>query len=348
MSQTSNPIPAPSHFDAFNALLLQAAGDGRGQALFGDSFDRAYRIAPAFMIGEEFPSVYLEHPLSGDPYLDVTVLYGKLERGLRINSPLAAGTDALLDWYAQLDVEDDRVCFGFELDTKNPTLPLAAVHFQPRSRTDLVESFCNAIGEPSIAKLYLEQSSRMPEEWGLDFFGFFRGRPDAPLRMCGYIDAAEVKRCAADVGHLTRRLDQIQFSAYDDSMISKLSQLMEATPDAIDFQIDVLPDGSLAQTFAIDIQFKIEQPGAVRASFDGGVACRVLSLLEEWGVADNRWKLDAQAAFARAIPVQLPNGNTGDFALTLLPQWVKARWHDGVLQPAKLYLNAHAGITKLI
>ena len=42
---------------------------------------------------------------------------------------------------------------------------------------------------------------------------------------------------------------------------------------------------------------------------------------------------------------QLPNsgdGSTGRYAFTLMPQWVKARWTAGVLQPSKLYHFANA------
>ena len=42
--------------------------------------------------------------------------------------------------------------------------------------------------------------------------------------------------------------------------------------------------------------------------------------------------------------VELDGGDTCRYAFTLMPQWTKARWIDGVLQPAKLYLIAKAGM----
>ena len=73
--------------DAFQVLLLQAAEGGRGKVLFGESLQRAREAALPFMLGEEFPSVYLEHPLIGDPSLDVTVLFGGIKPGTRVDSP---------------------------------------------------------------------------------------------------------------------------------------------------------------------------------------------------------------------------------------------------------------------
>lgn len=72
-----------------------------------------------------------------------------------------------------------------------------------------------------------------------------------------------------------------------------------------------------------------------------------MELLEGWGAADGRWKQVIESAFARSLPVELDGGEAGRFAFTLMPQWAKARWTDGVLQPAKLYHLAHAGVLDL-
>ena len=334
----------PPHPDAYQVLLLQAADEGRGPALFGDSYARAREAVLPFIVGKEFPSVYLEYPLMGNPFLDVTVLYGKLEPKTRIASDMTVGMDALLDWFAEACGTYDDICCGFEVDTKDPRLPKAAVHFQPRSHVELVEPFCEAVGEPKRARLYLDLAARMPEEWSLSFFGMFRGRPGSPLRVCGYLSSDEIAACAADSHHLAGRFDAIGFSAYDDAMLAQVSALMAVAPELADFQFDIYPDGKLGDVFAIDVQFGIEQPEAVQSSFADGAGARVMDLLEELGAADSRWKLGAQAAFARALPVELDDGETGRYAFTLMPQWVKARWANRELQPAKLYLLAHAGL----
>ena len=333
---------APSHGDSYQVLVLQAADEGRGPILFGESLARARAAVLPFLIGSEFPSVYLEHPLSGEPFLDVTMLYSDLKSGTRVESPAAGEHGAMLDWFATVCGEHPDVCCGFELDTHKEELPTAAVHFQPRANIDLVRPFCEAVGEPERAELYLDRAARMPEGWPLSFFGMFRGRPEAPLRVCGYLEKDEKKRCAEDRGHLAHAFDEIGFAAYDDAMLVQIATLMAAAPDAVDFQLDVYPDGSLSSTFAIDAQFGIEQPEAVRETFSSGSAARVMGLLESWGAADDRWRLGAEAAFARALPVERDDGEIGRFAFTLMPQWVKARWIDGALQPSKLYHYANA------
>ena len=334
-------MKVPSYPDSFEVLCLQAADDGRGDVLFGESLARARKVARPFMIGEEFPSVYLEFPLIGKPFLDVTLLYGKLKPGMRVESEAAEGTGEMIDWFAGACSDIGGICCGFELDVKDPALPRAAVHFQPRGRLELVEPFCAAIGEPERAKLYLDMAARMPDEWQLSFFGLFRGRPGSPLRVCGYL--GEVKQaCVEDPAYLAGVFDQVGFKAYNDVMLAQVREIMATASGAIDFQFDVYDDGHLGDTFALDIQFGIEQPAAVFASFTDGPAARAMGKLEELGAADGRWKLGGDAAFARSMNVELEDGSTGRYAFTLMPQWVKARWTAGALQPSKLYHFANA------
>ncbi|MBQ9042516.1 MAG: hypothetical protein IJ111_06840 [Eggerthellaceae bacterium] len=294
------------------------------------------------MVGEKSPNVYLEFPLIGKPFLDVTVLPGRLSAGTRIDSPAAVGTESLLEWAVGTCCKSDGVCFGFELDVKESSLPTAAVHFQHFARTDLVAPFLEAIDEPERAESYLGLSARMPKGWPLATLGLFRGRPHAPLRASGYLNAQEKATCAEDPARLAVAFDTVGFTAYDSAMIERASELLRAAPGSVEFQFDVFGDGKLGPTFAFDVQFAVAQPDEVRASFAGGPAMRVLGLLESWGVADKRWRLAGDAAFARAIGVELDNGSAGRFAFTLMPQWAKARWTNCEPQPSKLYHLAKA------
>ena len=331
-----------SYEDAFQVLLLQAAGEGRGTALFGDSLARAREAIPPFLVGKRFPNVYFEHPLAGKPFLDVTVLLAQLDSGARIDSPAAGDHGAMMDWYADVRRRYSRASFGFELDTKEAMLPAAGVHFQPRADIELVRPFCEAAGEPERAEPYLSQAARMPEDWQLSFFGMFRGRPSSPLRICGYLDDVEKNACSASPTRLAAMFDAIGFTSYDSAMLAQVATLMEATPGTVDFQFDVFPDSTLGDTFAIDMQFGIEQPEAVQFSFEQGAGSRVMRLLESMGAADGRWRVAIRSAFARAIPMRLADEGEGLVAFTLMPQWAKARWAGGSLQASKLYHLARA------
>ena len=333
-----------SFADSFEVLCLQLADDGREDALLGGNLARTRAALRPFIVGEEFPSCYLEFPLQGDAFLDVTVLYNKVTPGTHIDSPAAEGTDAMLDWFASVPLDHHRICCGYEVDAHKNPLPKAAIHFQPRTNIELVRPFCEAVGEVERAELYLDLARRMPQGWPLSFFGMFRGRPNSPLRVCGYLDADQKDACASDPQQLAQTFEEIGFTAYDDRMLSRVSTLMDIAPDVVDFQFDIFPDGSIGSTFAIDIQFGIERPALVKKSFDQGPASHVVGQLEQWGAADERWHLAADATFARALPIELDDGSYRRYAFTLMPHWIKARWTDGALQPSKLYCLAHAGL----
>ncbi len=333
----------PSFEDALRVLLLQAGDEGRSKVLFGESITRAADETAPFMIGDEFPNVYMECPLLGDPFLDITVLYSQLEPGMHVEHPAAAGTEGMLAWFSETCEDNSHLCCGYELDIKEPELPAAAIHFQPRLATEYVRPFCQAVGEPDRADLYLNMADRMPDGWPLQFFGMFRGRPGSPLRVCGYMDRDEQAVCAEDTKHLARAFDQIGFSSYEESMLAEVSCFLAAAPGTVDFQFDVFPDGSLSDIFAIDLQFEIEQPEAVQESFESGAASRIMHLYEEKGIADKRWQRIPEAAFARAVNMNKPDGTVGRYSFLLMPQWSKTRWRNCVLQPAKMYFFASAG-----
>ena len=337
-------MKAPSFADSYEVICLQAGDAGRKDVLFGSSFERARKIVRPFMVGKEFPDAYLEFPLIGEPFLDVTILLKELEPNTRIDSEAADGTGPMLDWYAETREQYSNIACGFELDTANPDVPTAAIHFQPRTHTELVAPFCETIGEPQRASLYLDQAARMPESWQLSFFGMFRGRPGSPLRVCGYHDEHERDECANNPEHLAKIFDEIGFTAYDEQLLEQTSELFATAPGSTDFQFDINPDGSLGSTFAIDAKFQVKQPKDILEGFTNGEEARFMSLLESWGIADARWKMGIEAAFARSIPVQLDDGTLGKYAFTLMPQWLKVRWRNGVLQPSKLYSLGSANL----
>lgn len=333
----------PSHTEAFEALLLKAADAGRDAALFGGAACRVRDAAPPFLIGERFPEVYLEFPLAGRPFLDVTLLYGELEDDARIDSPLAEGCEDVLSFYARERARDAGIDFGFEIDCGGQAPSAAGVHFQPRSSSDLVAPFCEAAGSPGKAALYLAQGERMPQGWPLSYFGMFRGRADSPLRVCGYLSKEERRACAQDPNRLARALGQAGFSAFDGTMLAQAARVIGLAPAEAEFQLDVLADGSLGDMFAIGVRFNRLPSAEVRRSFASGVGASVMAQLREWGIADEREAHVAEMAFTRGVNVWRDDGSFVPFGFSLLPGWLKVQWRNGILQPAKMYMMASAG-----
>lgn len=325
-------------------LLLHAASNGRGNELFGESLERVKKVLPDFVNPGDlhsFPDLYLEFPLGGDPFLDVTVLYTNIPEDTRIASPLAEGTDQMMAWLAQVRNRYPDVCGGFEIDTKLTTPMTAAIHFQPREHTELVMDFFEITGEPRYGQLYEEMTAHMPKDLKLSYFGLFRGRPDSPLRVGGYMSREQIISCVESPESMVRLFNAVGFTAYDDQMIREICAVLTVSPVSVDFQFDIYPDGAVGESFAIDTSFAIEQPEAVIRAFrdSKGSGAKYTELLQKWEIADDRLKKGLEAVFAKAFPLK-----DGAVTFSLFPQWFKVRWTNKRLQPAKMYMLAKSGL----
>ena len=328
---------------ALQMLLLHAASAGRGELLFGGSLERVKKYLPDFVDPfdlDHFPDLYLEFPLLGDPFLDITVLYPSIPEDAQIASPLAEDTDQMIAWLSRMKSKYPDVCGGFEIDTKLPSSITAAIGFQPRAHAELAKEFCEIIGERQYGQLYGKTAERMPADRKPSYFALFKGRPDSPLRIGGYMNQEQVASCAEDPDVLIRLFTAVGFTAYDDAMIREIRSVLAVSPGTVDFQFDIFPDEAVGNSFAIDTAFAIQQPEAVMAAFYDreGSGAKYIGLLQKWGLADERWKKALDAVFARALPLR-----DGALTFSLFPQWFKVRWTDKKLQPSKMYLLAKAG-----
>ena len=76
---------------------------------------------------------------------------------------------------------------------------------------------------------------------------------------------------------------------------------------------------------------------------ENGYGAQICRTLQEWGLADERWKLIAGAAFGRHVPFVREDGSQGRFALCCLFNYAKVKFAGAVAQPAKFYLMMSAG-----
>ena len=162
------------------------------------------------------------------------------------------------------------------------------------------------------------------------------------MRIGGYMDRDELAHCADDPAHLGDRFRQIGFSAFDVPMLERCSEFMRLAP-SVDFQFDIMPDGSLGDTFGLSLSFNETKPREARMCMESGYGAKLMQTLQGWGLADDRWKLIAGAAFARHVGYERDDATEGRFALCILFNYAKVKFKDGDLQPAKFYLTCTAG-----
>ena len=167
--------------------------------------------------------------------------------------------------------------------------------------------------------------------------GLFPARPDTPLRLGGYLSGPSRQRCAADPAFLGSRFDLMGFSAYDGDMLARCAQLMGLVP-AVDFQFDLLPQGSLGSTFGLSLSFGGCRPSDVGACFAEGYGAQLMRLLEAWGLVDERWRLIADTVSARGVSYEREDGSTGRLATSVRLNFAKVKFVGAVPRTAKFYL----------
>ena len=332
----------PSQMEAFDALYTIASGNGRGEALFGSSYELARPAYERTLIGGGYPTAHLEFPLLGEPCFDLLSVHSSVEPKDRFAPGAGFGYQPMLDWFAGACDKSGTISVGIEIDTSLGETERAGVYLQQRTHHEFVEPFLTSVGEPERAFDYMEVLGRMPRGWPPAYVGLFPGRPDTPMRIGGYMSRAELTRCADDPSHLAECFRGIGFAAFDDRMLGQCVAFMRLAP-SVDFQFDIMPDGSLGNTFGLSLSFNETMPRAAKECMDSGYGAHLMQSLRRWGLADDRWKLIAGAAFARHVGYEREDGGEGRFALCIRFNYAKVKFKDCIPQPAKFYLTCIAG-----
>lgn len=334
----------PTQIEAFGALYSIAAADGRGEALFGDSFDQALEFYQRTLIGDGYPTAHLEFPLLGEPCLDLLSIHAKVPLGAKFAAGAGYGRQAMFDWFAEVgaDTRAYNASVGLELDLSTGQTQTVGVYLQQRRHTQLVAPFLESVGEAARAQSYLETLERMPKGWPPSYVGLFPGREGTPLRIGGYMGGDEHARCAEDPAYLEGRFREIGFTAFDADMLDRCAEFMRLAP-SIDFQFDIMPDGSLGDTFGLSLSFNETKPREARECLSSGYGGQLMRVLQGWGLADSRWNQIAGSTYARSVGFEREDGTEGCFALCIRLNYAKVKFTSCEPRPAKFYLTCISG-----
>lgn len=85
------------------------------------------------------------------------------------------------------------------------------------------------------------------------------------------------------------------------------------------------------------------KPREARECVEVGYGARLMGALERWELADERWRLIADAAFARHVGFEREDGTEVRFALCALFNYAKVKFTNAQAQPSKFYLMLESG-----
>jgi hypothetical protein len=112
-------------------------------------------------------------------------------------------------------------------------------------------------------------NERLPHAWTLAYFGMFRGRPNSPLRVSGYLDAKEAQACPDPI-RLKGVFDTVGFTSHAPEMLEQASTPPSTGQATAPTQFDAYPEGTLGDTFSFDSSYQIQRPELVPQNFEGG------------------------------------------------------------------------------
>ena len=177
----------------------------------------------------------------------------------------------------------------------------------------------------------------LPEGWFACYTGVFPQRREPFLRVECIPRPDQQRAYAADPCALVGHLRQVGLSELDDTLLSRC-QVLAAAPFQLEFQFDVTPESTPGPTFSASVRFAAPSEAGLWEAFDAdGAAGKLMEQVEEWGLADDRWRLLPQTAFAKRVTAA---GTSG--LLWCYPAFIKLRWRGGVPVDAKAYLVAGA------
>ena len=329
-------MPIPDQMDMFDLLYTLAAADGRDEALLGGRREQLRSLYERTLIGGARPQLYLEFPLLGEPCYDFLSVIERVEPGATFAPGAGYGYQKAFDWFSTV-CEDKGVSVGFELDLSTGERERAGIYLQQRHRSELVEPFLASVSEVWRYPAYKNVQEAMPEGWPPAYIALFPGRKGSPTRIGGYMTHDEQRRCAEDHTHMGDCLHRIGFDSFDEQMLARCAHLMDMAP-GIDVQFDIMEDGSLGDTFGLALSFNELRPRAAREQMEKGVGQRIMSTLQQWGLADDRWRLLSNVSFAKQYPYVREDGTTGHLGLCTLLNYVKVKFRNAQMLPAKFYL----------
>ena len=320
----------------YNIIYALAACNGRQDVLFGSCAPLALEAFTRSLAGTDFPELWFELPLLGDPWFDLHVNTG--QASVVEGGPLV-GLDAqrqaeLFAWFARQPYGARQVSFGY--DVSSGTIDDHAVQFLTSGGdAQITSDFLRVAGRPDLTSAYEGFVARIPESWFACYTGIFPQRPGMGVRVECIPSAELQRRYATDAELLEQHLRQAGFEAFDTTLLPRCQQLA-GTPFQLEFQFDVAPDGSTGSTIGVSLRFGCP-PGEERMMPFGltGAPAELMGQLEAWGLADARWRRLAEVMFAKQV------GFGGEHVtMYCYPAFIKLRWREGMPLDAKTYLVA--------
>lgn len=320
----------------YELLYALTACNGREAALFGASNKQAREAFSRSLAGDYFPQLWFELPLAGEPWFDLhAVAYPDDLKADALFAPETCGNcPSAFTWFAAQEHGARQLILSW--DTSASTLNDPAIQFLTGVRdTSVTCGFLEAAGRADATSAYRSFVKRLPKGWFACYTGVFPQRKVPFLRVECIPPTTLQRTYATDADLLKAHLAQMGFAAIGDTLLTRC-QALAGTPFQIEFQFDVTPNGTAGSTLGVSLRFAQPPGDKSWPSFDiHGAAGALMRQVEDWGLADERWRLLQDTIFSKRLTMGPESAH-----LWCFPAFIKLRWKDGAPLDAKAYLVA--------
>ena len=330
---------AMDYLKLYDIIYALAARDGREAALFGDCASAAREAFSRSLAGAEFPELWFELPLTGDPWLDFHALTSyKAVAGTEASFSGQGGAYAdALAWFAGQEPHKVRQ-LALSYDTSVGDVDHPAVQLlMDREGLAVTLEFLEAAGRSDAKDSFRTFASGIPREWYACYVGAFPGRDEIDsspwVRVECIVGGEDQQAYARDAGALREHLAQVGIAEIDDEAIGCM-QVLARSPFPLELQFNVNPSGMALPVVSASVRFQPKDwtDDAQRAEIG-----RLVAWMQGRGLADGRCKQVVETTFSKRV------AHDGESALlSCFPAFVKLRWRKGESIDAKAYLMAGA------
>ncbi len=321
----------------YNIIYALAARDGREAALFGDCAPYAREAFSRSLVGDAFPELWFEIPLTGNPWFDFHALVSRKDvaEGQSTYAEYCGPyADALAWLVAQKPYTVRQLALSFDThvhDLEHPAVQLLLGAFD----MSVPLAFLEVVGRLDAKDSYRTFVESIPQEWYACYVGTFPGREASSasrwVRVECVVGDVLQHAYANDAAKLREHLARVGLGSLCESAIADIRRLAQ-TPFPLEFQFNVGPNGKALPVLSASVRL---QPVDWKEVSRRNAIDSLVGWLQSRNLADDRCALLPQTVFAKRV-------TRGDFSTTIycLPAFVKLRWREGMPPDAKAYLLA--------
>lgn len=159
------------------------------------------------------------------------------------------------------------------------------------------------------------------------YFGFMLSREELPLRLSFYV------REEAGLSGMLSALRRLGIEP--GAGAEQLTAVDELQLFTYMLDVDVRPDGSLGDTWGVELVPRAVLPVQQQRMLRGESFARFTELLVRWGMADDRSDVLPRCFWSG----DYRDASSGAYVMYSYLSHLKLRWHDGTPYPAKVYIQ---------